>query len=481
MMVSKVISASLVAYAVTLSAGSVAGIVPAHSAGTSSQSASTATTVSAKASWSKSMQAGRYQDAANDLSKIIADKKTSTDNLAMAYLNRALAHQQLRQHKQAIADYGNALKLDALSPKVRAIALYNRGLANRKTKRPAASIEDFTSALFLNAKFAHAYYSRANVMRSIGRHALALEDYKNAQTFGYPAAHLPYYGIAVTYDAMKEPAKARKALVDVLSIKPGFKPALQRYAELAGEPYHSSKPTANASGGLPKIAKSKIVTEPHQPPNANGLPQPAMPPKSYLTASRQGIRVDTENLATASVGNTQPGVAPANTSKLTYRFPGFEGETPPVPAKTPDTSKLVKKPVDNVTVTPAAAQGRAPETPSKTAIAAKPVKKVRVASLSPVVPEMPKKVAETPSVSGWLVQINSQRTEDAAKSTWSKLKRRHKKALGKEQAVFQRADLGKKGIYWRVRLSGFDGKSAAQKKCSSLKRSRIGCFVVRVN
>jgi tetratricopeptide (TPR) repeat protein len=488
MMVSKVISASLVAYTVILSTGSVAEEAPAGSAGVYSKSANSvkmATVRSPKSvSWTQSMQAGRYQDATNALSRIIADKGTPVNELPMAYLNRALAHQQLRQHKQAVADYGKALSLDALSPKVRAIALYNRGLANRKLKRPASAIEDFTSSLFLNTKFSHAYYSRANVMRSIGRHELALEDYKHALTFGYPKAYLPNYGIAVTYDAMKEPAQARQALSKVLEIKPGFKPALQRYAELAGEPYHSNKPsTSNVliANSRPNVAKSKIVTEPHQPNVADVLPQAALPPKSYLAASRQGEANGVDNLVTASIGDA-PNAATLGISpdKLEYRFPGFEGSTAPVPDKSPDVAKLKNQPEKNVTITPVAAQHKAPT--NKQVIAVEPKRgKVRVASLGSVVPELPEKSVPKVNVTGWLVQINSQRTEKAANSTWKKLKLRHKKALGGENVVFQRADLGKKGIYWRVRLTGFEGKKEAQNKCRSLKRSRIGCFVVRVN
>jgi cell division protein FtsN len=40
-----------------------------------------------------------------------------------------------------------------------------------------------------------------------------------------------------------------------------------------------------------------------------------------------------------------------------------------------------------------------------------------------------------------------------------------------------KADLGKKGIYYRVRLTGYDDKSEASGVCSKLKKNGVSCFV----
>ena len=99
---------------------------------------------------------------------------------------------------RAIDDYTAALRIDALGAKLRAIALYNRGLAYQKSKQPALAIEDFTSALFLDPEFAHAYYSRANVLRESGQYLFALSDYEKALRFNHPQPYLVYYGEALT-------------------------------------------------------------------------------------------------------------------------------------------------------------------------------------------------------------------------------------------------------------------------------------------
>ncbi|MGI9481645.1 MAG: SPOR domain-containing protein [Hyphomicrobiales bacterium] len=475
MMVSKVIIASLVACAVALSSQSATG----ENASNSADKVPVSVTAAKPAhDWRKAIRSGHYQDAANALSAIISDKKTSTDERAVAYLNRALAHQYLRQFKLAVADYGKALELDALSLRVRAIALYNRGLANRNLGRPALAIEDFTSALHLDTKFSHAFYSRANVMRAIGRRQFAIADYERSLKFGYPQAHLPHYGIAVTYDELKQPAKARASLKTTLKLKPGFKPALIRYAELAGEPYHSPAPSLQVAGmgALPKKSASKIETVPHVAPGQKDLPAAVPPPKAYLTAQKGGGAPAVDTITTASLGKTGgAGLKLSSSGKHSIRYPGFTGKTAPVPTKVARAGTK-KQTAQLPQIVPAAGT-----TGAAAKVAEKKQKKVRVAALTPTVPQAVAEKPAQPKVTGWLVQVNSQRSEKAAKATWGKLKRRHVRAFGDSEAVFQRADLGKKGIYWRVRLAGFAKKSEAYKKCKTLKRNGVSCFVVRAN
>jgi cell division septation protein DedD len=88
--------------------------------------------------------------------------------------------------------------------------------------------------------------------------------------------------------------------------------------------------------------------------------------------------------------------------------------------------------------------------------------------------------AEAPAgqrkITGWSVQIASASTEDAAWSTWNKMKARHKALSGKEPVVV-RADLGTKGVFFRVRLVGFDSQGEANRECSRLKSRGVKCFI----
>ena len=79
-------------------------------------------------------------------------------------------------------------------------------------------------------------------------------------------------------------------------------------------------------------------------------------------------------------------------------------------------------------------------------------------------------------VTGWTVQIASASSEDGAWSTWKKLQNRFK-ALAKEKPVVVKADLGSKGVFYRIRLTGFDDQDAAKDRCSSLKRKGVSCYI----
>ena len=56
------------------------------------------------------------------------------------------------------------------------------------------------------------------------------------------------------------------------------------------------------------------------------------------------------------------------------------------------------------------------------------------------------------------------------------MKAKHQ-SLASVKPVVVRADLGTKGVVYRVRLAGFEDQNAAKKSCSKLKSSGVSCFV----
>ena len=88
-------------------------------------------------------------------------------------------------------------------------------------------------------------------------------------------------------------------------------------------------------------------------------------------------------------------------------------------------------------------------------------------------------IAEAPAADGWSVQLASATSEDGAWSTWKKMKAKHR-SLTAEKPVVVRADLGTKGIVYRVRLAGFEDQNAAKKSCTKLKSSGISCYVSKL-
>ena len=51
------------------------------------------------------------------------------------------------------------------------------------------------------------------------------------------------------------------------------------------------------------------------------------------------------------------------------------------------------------------------------------------------------------------------------------------KALASKDPVVVRADLGAKGVFYRVRLIGYDNQTDASSACSKLKSRGVKCFV----
>ena len=54
-----------------------------------------------------------------------------------------------------------------------------------------------------------------------------------------------------------------------------------------------------------------------------------------------------------------------------------------------------------------------------------------------------------------LVQVSSQKSEEAALSSYRSLQQRYPNILGSFKPTIVRADLGAKGIYYRVRVGPF--------------------------
>jgi hypothetical protein len=73
------------------------------------------------------------------------------------------------------------------------------------------------------------------------------------------------------------------------------------------------------------------------------------------------------------------------------------------------------------------------------------------------------------------IQLASLRTPEAAKEEWGRLKREHPELLGRLTAVAVKADLGDKGVWYRVQTQVFDDAAAADRLCADLKKQNVGC------
>jgi tetratricopeptide (TPR) repeat protein len=364
-------------------------------------------------------------------SQAIESRDLVPELLANSLLNRALAYQQLNKQALAIDDYSAALALDAMSAELRATALYNRGLSQQKLAKQTLAIEDFTSSLMLNPTFAHAFYGRGTALRDSGQYLFALSDFERALKYNHPDPARVYYAQAETFELLQRPIDARRSLEAALAANPNYVLAKEKLAALeALSPasvdvaYTSVDPIL--TGSTSAVGGNTLVHKPD-------LPQGVEPPESLMAEAAPVAKLFTDRLPEEA--------APQATLE------------PVVAAPAAVTEKAVKL-------------ASVPAIPKPAAKIVAPVDEMATAAIDKV---------EAP-VSGWTVQIASATSEDGAWSSWKKMQGKYK-VLSTEKASVVKADLGGKGIFYRVKLTGFDGQAAAAASCSKLKTKGVACFV----
>jgi cell division septation protein DedD len=88
--------------------------------------------------------------------------------------------------------------------------------------------------------------------------------------------------------------------------------------------------------------------------------------------------------------------------------------------------------------------------------------------------------AVQPAAGGaYRVQIGALRSEEDAQKTIAKAKRNSGDLLSRLTFDVKRADLGEKGVYYRVQVGPLADASAASNLCEKLKDRKVGCMVVR--
>jgi tetratricopeptide (TPR) repeat protein len=398
----------------------------------------------------RALAAGDAAAAAALFTKAIESRSLGDLELATALVHRGRALQTASQYQKAIDDYSAALRLVKLPSPTRAATLYNRGLAYQRLALHELAIDDFTSALFINSGLAHAYYSRANTLRDAGQYLFALGDYEKAQRYGFPEAHLPLYGQAMTYAILGRKQNAEKFLRQALAVKPDFPAARRKLDELAASaPHQEHTPDAGSSYGRMADRIDEIVAASLSPIPADRVvrsagKQPLPPPRQLLEAAAE---VEFATLAlpghrSMSLSQLPSALAPAFIISERQDFRKDQARI----AAGDDSDSLTIEPVS------------AP-----------------VAFNTGTVPPP----AAPPPVTGWLVQINSQRREEAAWSAWSKMQAKHAKLLTGRSAVVVKADLGEDGVVFRLRIKDLPSRTDAESLCKGLRKRGQDCYVVR--
>ena len=138
----------------------------------------------------------------------------------------------------------------------------------------------------------------------------------------------------------------------------------------------------------------------------------------------------------------------------------------PVPAKAAPT--VAQKVLPPAAALPAAPIGPATGAPRSLALAAKP------AAAKPVAPAP----VTAPVASGAAVlQIGAFKSQADADTAWKAYKAKHAALLSGVGNDIQTADLGEKGTWYRLRITGFPSKDVASATCDRLKADGGNCFL----
>ena len=76
-----------------------------------------------------------------------------------------------------------------------------------------------------------------------------------------------------------------------------------------------------------------------------------------------------------------------------------------------------------------------------------------------------------------MLQIGAYETPEIANGAWTAFKSRHAAVVGSLADDVQKADLGAKGTWYRLRVGPFADKAAANAACEQLRSEGGTCFV----
>jgi cell division septation protein DedD len=169
-----------------------------------------------------------------------------------------------------------------------------------------------------------------------------------------------------------------------------------------------------------------------------------------------------------------PPEAPMSPPKQVAAAPSDPPSAAPAPPKVPE---LTPSASFSAPLTPPS--NAAP--PSQTSAAPREVAKpASPPQPTPAPREVAKAVATQPAAGGaYRVQIGALRSEEDAQKVIAQAKKSSGDLISGLSFDVRRADLGEKGIYYRVQLGPLADAAAASGLCDKLKDRKLGCMVVR--
>lgn len=84
-----------------------------------------------------------------------------------------------------------------------------------------------------------------------------------------------------------------------------------------------------------------------------------------------------------------------------------------------------------------------------------------------------------PKSGKFMIQVGAFRDRASANAGWARMRKRNPELLAALEPSILRADLGAKGVFYRLRAGPLGNKSSADSLCGRLKERKLGCLVVK--
>jgi len=365
----------------------------------------------------------QYDLAIRRLTRAIDGGQLNDAALALAYHHRGIARQKLGYDELAIKDYTRAMKLNALPKDVLARAYYNRGLAHAKSGDTLAAELDYSHAIEIIPTYGAAYHNRANLERLRHDYPTAIRDYSIAiDNLGANDRTLPLMGRALSYEKSGDIVSANNDINTLLKLDPGYKPATQLRQQLAS--LSSNRMTAQAK------SDDQIVTSSIAPRHGEVISQ-----------------------------STQNGW---NTKTVSY--------TPPPKVITPTATVAQAQKADDEIITGSLRPIDMVAAPGQKLPKAKPMQVAEADSKAPVEPL-------TSNIGKYRIQLGAFRAPELAAQAWADISSAHPTLVTAMQHAIEKADLGARGIYYRLKAGNFETADAARSQCAEFIAHQVNCIV----
>ena len=257
-------------------------------------------------------------------------------------------------------------------------------------------------------------------------------------------------------------------------------------------------------GGLQFPHQDKTVYETIS--NNAGAPRPAAermlpPPEEPMKIDQANDNASTPSTETESYVNpnvkSAAGETPRNSSEKNNALQVFEADdtvAAPMAAGGASPKIIHIDPATGNTTTVTTKTVMAPEEPAPSlgamesvtvgdapvATTAKPVT-IKAKEAAKAEPAVSPRTAESTATGNKKVQLGEFRSEKEANDAWAKIRNANSAIVSGKKQTVQRADLGEKGVFYRLQLAGFSSEADAKSLCDKLAAKKQGCFLVKSN